>query len=121
MRAQQVTKIVLFSVVVSAVSLMIVAALDQQAQTPTSHEMGIVAAILQVPSELIIESFDGDGLSVFLFGSASEKHNYAKGRSTQFGKMSLATDDYLKAEKGWSEIHIHEVGHALGFSNYWRH
>jgi hypothetical protein len=72
--------------------------------------------ILGVPGEIVVDAINAGGLNVMLYGSFNEKHNFAKGYTTKYGRMSFNTDDYLKYKMKWSEKKIHQVGHSLGIS-----
>lgn len=85
----------------------------------SSHSTGIIELFLGIPDEVISEALASGGLDVALYGTPTERHAFAKGYATRFGKMSFSADDYLKYNKGWSEEKIHSVGHSVGFSSLW--
>lgn len=73
-----------------------------------------------VPLEIAGDAARQPGLIPLLVsGSARERHDFAKGRPTRFGRMSFDADQFLKLKKGWSEQRIHDTGASLGFSDAW--
>ncbi len=73
-----------------------------------------------VPSTIMFDAVRTPGfLPVALYGTDRERHEWAKGHDTQFGHLSYDADDYLKYNRHWSEVHIHDVGHAYRFSPLW--
>ncbi len=73
-----------------------------------------------VPGKIVADAVTTPGFaSVVLHGTLKEKHAWAKGNPTQYGHMTYDADDYLRDQKGWSEVHIHNVGHFWGFSPLW--
>lgn len=72
--------------------------------------------ITGVPTPVIQNAIKNNAWNVMLFGNATEKHNYAKGKPTQYGHLDFDADAYLRTFKGWSEKKVHDIGHLFGFS-----
>lgn len=77
-----------------------------------------VSSLFSLPGRILGTAVKNGGLEVAAFGTAAEKHAFAKGRPTRFGQMPFDADEDLQ-NRGWSEIRIHELGHRYGFSNLW--
>ena len=68
-------------------------------------------------TDMIIDSVSNGGISVVLFGNYKERHDFAKGRPTRFGKLPYSTETVL-LNKGWSDEKVHRYGNMLGVSEY---
>lgn len=75
--------------------------------------------LLEIPSGLYKEALGAGALTVIALGSEEERHQFAKGLPTQYGRMPIDADAFLKFRLGWSERRIHNLGSALGFSRPW--
>lgn len=69
-----------------------------------------------IPFEVIGDALDQEGFTdLMINGSKEDRHNFAHGNATKYGRMPYDVDKYLQS-KGWSDEKIHDYGHTTGFS-----
>ncbi len=74
-----------------------------------------VSKITSVPEEIVVDGFTHNALGVFLFGTYEERHDFAKGRLTSFGKMPYDVEKVLKTSYGMNDKRVHTIGSLLEF------
>lgn len=100
-------------------SIFLLIAIQFKLDHEESKKVGVkmIEQMSGVPGKIVTDALMNGGIKVHLFGSAEEKHQFAKGEWTRFGTLPYDSETYLEDSHGWSTEKVHAVSGFYGYSD----